>query len=163
MRGHWQRQRGGRWGPRDHEGQAQNWPPTWHSKRRLLFLRFTMMFGFLVVLIAGGMAALAFLITNLFGGGGQTAVLVWIGGLSLSFALPVLAVGLAVRAFRGIAVPLADVMTAAYHVAEGDLSARVPEGRRGGFNRLANSFNRMVEELERTDKLRRKPHRRYST
>ena len=110
-----------------------------------------------------GMAALAFLITNLFGGGGQTAVLVWIGGLSLSFALPVLAVGLAVRAFRGIAVPLADVMTAADHVAEGNLSARVPEGRRGGFNRLANSFNRMVEELERTDKLRRKPHRRYST
>ena len=109
----------------------------------------------MVVLVVGGMAALAFLVTSLFGGGGQTAVLVWIGGLSLSFALPVLAVAMAVRAFRGIAVPLADVMAAADHVADGDLSARVPEGRHGGFNRLAHSFNRMVEELERTDQLRR--------
>ena len=93
--------------------------------------------------------------SSLLGGGGQTAVLVWIGGLSLAFALPVLAVAMAVRAFRGIAAPLADVMAAADQVAEGDLSTRVPEGSRGGFDRLASSFNRMVEELERTDQMRR--------
>ena len=153
MKGRWYRQHEGRSWP--HKGRSEGWPPEWHSRRRLLFLRFTVVFGFMAVLVLGGMAALAVLVTSLFGGGGQTALLVWIGGLSLSFALPVLAIGLAVRAFRGIAAPLADVMAAADGVAEGDLSTRVPEGRHGGFGRLAYSFNRMVEELERTDQMRR--------
>ncbi len=103
------------------------------------------------------MAALAFLFTRLFGGDGQTAVLVWVGGCGLSLALPLLAVGLATRAFRGIATPLADVMAAADAVAEGDLSMRVqvPEHGPSEFGRLAESFNRMTEELERADQRRR--------
>ena len=103
------------------------------------------------------MAALAFLLTRLFGGDGQTAVLVWVGGCGLSLALPLLAVGLATRAFRGIATPLADVMAAADAVAEGDLSVRVQVSKHGPreFGRLAESFNRMTEELERADQRRR--------
>jgi two-component system OmpR family sensor kinase/two-component system sensor histidine kinase BaeS len=48
-------------------------------------------------------------------------------------------------------------MTAADAVAEGDLSARVPPPERGPgeFARLAESFNRMVAELERADRQRR--------
>ena len=109
----------------------------------------------MVLLVLGGMAALAFLLTRLFGGDVQAAVLVWIGGCGLSLALPLLAVGLAVRTFRGIARPLADVMAAADAVAQGDLSVRVPVHGRGEFDRLAESFNRMVEELERADQQRR--------
>jgi len=103
------------------------------------------------------MAALAFLLSRLFGGDGQTAVLVWLGGCGLSLALPLLAAGLAVRAFRDIATPLADVMAAADAVAKGDLSARVqvPAHGPGEFSRLAESFNRMTEELERSDQRRR--------
>ena len=101
------------------------------------------------------MAALAFLFARLFGGGGRAAVLVWFGGCGLSLALPLLAVGLAVRAFRGIATPLADVMAAADAVAGGDLSVRVRAHGPGGFGRLAQSFNRMTEELERADQRRR--------
>jgi len=103
------------------------------------------------------MAALAFLLARLFGGGGQTAVLVWVGGCGLSLALPLLAVGLAVRAFRDIATPLADVIAAADAVAEGDLRARVQVTEHGPreFSRLAESFNRMTEELERADQRRR--------
>jgi two-component system sensor histidine kinase BaeS len=82
------------------------------------------------------------------------AGLVWIAGLGLAFVLPLLAVRLAVRAFRGIATPLAGVMNAADAVAEGDLSVRVPE-QPGEFGRLAASFNHMVEELERSDRQRR--------
>lgn len=110
----------------------------------------------MVLLMLGGMAALAFLITRLFGGDGQAAVLVWVGGCGLSLALPLLAGVLAVRTFRGVATPLADVMAAADAVAEGDLSVRVqvPRGP-GDFGRLAESFNRMVEELERADQQRR--------
>jgi len=111
----------------------------------------------MILLVLGGMAALAFLFTRLSGGNGQTAVLVWIGGCSLSLALPLLAVRLAMRAFRDIATPLADVMTAADAVAEGDLSVRVPVPVHGPdeFGRLAESFNRMTEELERADQRRR--------
>ena len=79
----------------------------------------------MALLVVGGMAALAFLLSRLFGGGGQMAALVWVGGCGLSLALPLLAGILAMRAFRGIATPLADVMAAADAVAEGDLSVRV--------------------------------------
>jgi len=109
----------------------------------------------MALLTLGGMAALAFLLSRLFGGDGQAAVLVWIGGCGLALALPLLAVGLAMRAFRGVATPLADVMAAADAVAEGDLSVRVPERGPGEFGQLARSFNRMTEELERADRQRR--------
>ena len=133
------------------------WRKDWRRKRGFLFFRFAGVFGFIILLVLGGMAALAYLLTHLFGGDGQTAVLVWAGGCGLSLALPLLAATLAARAFRGIATPLADVMAAADAVAEGDLSARVPVPTHGDneFKRLAQSFNRMTEELERADQRRR--------
>jgi two-component system sensor histidine kinase BaeS len=70
-------------------------------------------------------------------------------------ALPLLAAGLAIRAFRSIATPLADVMAAADTIAKGDLSVRVPVDGPGEFSRLAESFNHMAEELERADQQRR--------
>jgi two-component system sensor histidine kinase BaeS len=109
----------------------------------------------MAVLLLGGMAALAFLVTHLFGGDRQIATLVWLGGCGLALSLPLLAAFLAVRAFRGIATPLADVMAAADAIAEGDLSVRVPVQDHAEFGRLAESFNRMTEELERADQQRR--------
>ena len=134
-------------------------PPPWmrgrRRHRRSLFARFVWIFGIIVLLVVGGMALLAWLLNRWFGGDQQTAALVWLGGCSLALALPVLAIVLASRAFRGIAAPLADVMEAANSVAEGDLSVRVSE--RGGpeFRELAHSFNRMAEELQRSDQQRR--------
>lgn len=140
-------------GPPNHTtfGQAH----VWRRKRRFLFSRFVTVFGFMALLITGGMAALAFLITHLFGGREETAILVWLGGCSLSLALPLLAVGIAMRTFRGIATPLANIMAAADAVAEGDLSIQVPEQGPGEFTRLAQSFNRMTKELARADQQRR--------
>jgi len=109
----------------------------------------------MALLVLGGMAALAFVLTRLFGGDGQTARVVWAGGCGLSLALPLAAGTLAVRAFRSIATPLVDVMAAADAVAEGNLGARVPEHGPGEFGRLARSFNRMAEELERAEQQRR--------
>ena len=136
-------------------GEPVEWAQSWRGKRGKLFVRFAAVFGFMALLIMGGMAILAFLITQLFGGGGQTAVLVWIGGLGLVMALPTLAVTMAVRAFRSIATPLADLMAAADDVAAGNLSVRVREHGPGEFRRMAGSFNRMAGELERTDRQRR--------
>jgi signal transduction histidine kinase len=125
--------------------------------RRHLFFSFIAFFGVVALLVLGGMAALAFLFSRLLGGDGQTAVLVWVTGCGLALALPLLAAAVAVRAFRGIATPLADVMGAAGAVAEGDLGARVPVPEHGPqeFARLAVSFNRMAEELQRADQQRR--------
>ena len=141
--------------PRDHGFPRR--PRARRLERRFLFLRFAGVFGFIALLMLGGMAALAFLFTRLFGGSGQTAVLVWVGGCGLSLALPLLAGLVARRAFRDIATPLADVMAAADAVAGGDLSVRVPVSEHGPheFSRLAQSFNHMTEELEQADQRRR--------
>jgi signal transduction histidine kinase len=143
------------WGAWHHGHEFPGWRPGWRRKRGGLFFRFAGVFGFMALLVLGGMAALAFVLTRLFGGDRQTATLVWAGGCGLSLALPLAAGTLAVRAFRSIATPLVDVMAAADAVAEGDLSARVPEHGPGEFGRLARSFNRMAEELERADQQRR--------
>ena len=72
---------------------------------------------------------------------------------------PILIIGALIyfgnRAFRQMGTPLANVMTAADAVAEGDLSVRVPERGPGEIRRLSESFNRMVDELARADQQRR--------
>jgi two-component system sensor histidine kinase BaeS len=139
----------------DHHGDFEHWGRPSRGKRGCLFFRLVIVFGLVGVLVAGGMAALAFVFTRLFAGDTQTAVMVWISGCSLSVALPLMAVGLAVWAFAGIARPLADVVTAAEAVATGDLSVRVSAQGHGDFDRLARVFNHMVEELEAADRQRR--------
>lgn len=149
------------WG---HGGEIPPWmhdgiPPPWRRRRRhvrrALFVRLAMMFGVIALLVAGGMALLAWLFSRLTGGGQQAAAMVWVGGCGLALALPILAAWVASRAFRGIAAPLADVMGAADAVAGGDLSVRVPERGNPEFRQLARSFNRMAGELQRSDQNRR--------
>jgi two-component system OmpR family sensor kinase/two-component system sensor histidine kinase BaeS len=148
-----------RWGPPGgdwHGWRRGGWHKPWPRQRPgALFFRFLGIFGFLALLVIGGMAVLAFLFSQVFGGDGNTALLTWVAGCGLALGLPLLAVAVAVRAFRGIATPLADVMTAAEAVAGGDLSVRVQEEGPGEFSRLARSFNRMTRELERADEQRR--------
>jgi two-component system OmpR family sensor kinase/two-component system sensor histidine kinase BaeS len=142
---------------RRHWAAPRKWRRHHHPRRGPLFLRFVVIFGGMALLVVGGMAALANLLAQLFGGGTETTVLTWAGGCGLSLALPLLAGLLALRVFRGVATPLADVMAAADAVAAGDLSARVPVPEEGPdpFSNLAESFNRMAEALERSDRQRR--------
>ncbi|MBN1814295.1 MAG: HAMP domain-containing histidine kinase [Anaerolineae bacterium] len=149
------------WGPppweywRHHHRDFRKWRKEMRRKRGGLFFRFVGAFGCLTMLIVGGMAALAFLLSRLFEGSGKMAVTLWLGSCGLALALALLAGLLGRRTFRDIATPLADVMTAADAVAEGDLSVRVEEDKPGEFGQLARSFNRMVGELERSDQQRR--------
>lgn len=138
-----------RWGP------PAEFRSDWHGKRRKLFLRFVGMFLMLVVFFLLGMAGLAFLLTNLFGGSGQATALVWVLGCGMAIAFPFIMGVIAMRTFRNTVTPLAKVMAAADAVAEGDFSVRVPEQGAGEFGRLSRSFNRMVLELERADQQRR--------
>jgi len=127
----------------------------WNRRSGCLFARFVLFVGFIILLFLGGLAAAAFLLTRLFGGDGQIAVMVWIAGCGLALALPVLAIALGARAFRRYATPLVGVMEAADAVAEGDFSVRLAEEGSSDFRQLARSFNRMTQELDRTERQRR--------
>jgi two-component system sensor histidine kinase BaeS len=142
---------GGSWQDWDHK--HFQWPQSARRQRGIFFLRFLGIFGLMVVLVLGGMAAFAYLLSQLFDGSGRLAAMVWVVGCGLSLVLPLMAGVVALIVFRGIATPIADVMSAVDAVAGGDLSVRVPEPEHGPgeFRRLANSFNRMTETLERLD------------
>lgn len=140
-----------------HRHSPDDWPLAWRQRRGRLFIRFFGLFALIVVLFLGGMASLAFLLSHLMRGEGRIAVLVWFSACGLALFLSMLAGSIAIRAFRRVATPLADIMAAADAVAEGDLSVRVPVPQRGPdeFTQLVSSFNRMTEELERSDQRRR--------
>jgi two-component system OmpR family sensor kinase/two-component system sensor histidine kinase BaeS len=110
---------------------------------------------FISLIFVAGIGGLAYLFTTLLGGSEETALLVWLAGCGLAFALPLLAGLVAIRSFRRFADPLAQVMAGADSVAEGDFTVRVPERGPGEFRQMAHSFNRMVTELEHQDRLRR--------
>lgn len=125
------------------------------NKRRFMFMRFALFFGtilglFLTALIV--VLALLFQPLHTVLPRPQVLLLV-LCGVPLSFtALAAVFGGLA---FRRIGSPVADVMAAADAVAEGNLSVRVREDIPGEFGRLAQSFNRMTSELERSEHQRR--------
>lgn len=129
--------------------------PAWHHKRRLIFRRFLRILIFIGLLFFGGSAVVSLIVTRFFGADGNTAAQIWLGICGLMMIVPILAMGLGMRAWRGIATPIANVMVAADAVADGNLSVRVPEEGPGEFTRLAHSFNRMTAELARSDEQRR--------
>jgi len=96
---------------------------------------------------------LGFVISD--GGAAVSPVLALLVICGLPLLLVLLAVGIGSWAFRGMGTPLANIMAAADAMAEGDLSVRTPEQGPGELRRLARSFNRMAEELERAEQRRR--------
>lgn len=139
--------------------------PDWRRRRGRLFFRFAGLFGLLMMLILCAAFALLAPLTRHTDGQGRLPIIFLASGVALLITLPGLIVAIAVRAFRNVATPLAQVMDAADRVAEGDLSARVPddnpsdlgrgESRYSEFRRLAHSFNHMVQELQLADQRRR--------
>jgi two-component system sensor histidine kinase BaeS len=154
-KGFWKHRKWGHPRPLGPWAHHHRFRPEWRRRRRLLFARLAAVFGFIFLLVLAGMAVLAALLARVSQTGRHTAGLLWIMGCGLALALPLLAAALAARTFRGVTTPLADVMAAADTVAAGDLTVRVETGAHGEFGRLARSFNRMTEELERADRQRR--------
>lgn len=141
------------WGefpPKRHRLGHRLHPAHWrHSKERFLFRRFFRP-ALLVLLLALAGFGLASLLL-------QDTPVRWgrpIIGMAIFLVLSLLAVFSLVRIFRRLAAPLVTVMSAADSVARGDFAVRVPEDYPGEFGNLATSFNRMVEELARSEKRR---------
>ncbi len=152
--------------PEEHQPPWMKHEPPWskgHSSQHrpgCLFFRFLFFFGFVFLLLLGGMVFMALTVTRLVAVDGvqtkQTAVFVLLGGCGLAIFLPLLGVALAATAFRNIAKPLSDVMAAADKVADGDLSVRLnEENKQNQFAQLAHSFNHMTAELQIADQQRR--------
>ena len=74
---------------------------------------------------------------------------------SLPFLVPIIGMLIGSLGVRRWVNPLADVMSAAESLAEGDFSVRVQEKGDQEFLKLAKSFNHMAEELERSETQRR--------
>ena len=133
------------------------------NKSRFLWLRFIGFFLFLALplLITGGVLGTIFRYRYFFPDDAHFSMpMMRTMPIGLLFCgLPLLIMGLlafwGIRSFRKVGTPLADVMTAADAVAEGDLSVRVPERGPGEIRRLSESFNRMVDELASADQQRR--------
>lgn len=148
--------------PRHRYWQPGDGPPPWsptHLQRSRrphgMFLRIAAALIALFIL-TGGASAIASHIWANASGTHQPYTYFWvlrICGLALGIPMLILFVGS--RIFRSYAVPLADIMDAAEEVAAGNLQVRVKERGSREFQQLAGSFNRMTEELARTDQQRR--------
>lgn len=141
------------WGPQP--GHRPPWQHGWGGRRRRIFRGVGCAVGMMALLVLGGMAGLAFLLTLFYGGDGHTTLLVWLGGVGLALGLPLLAALVGLRTVRGFVLPLTDILAVIDAAAEGDLSVRVQERGRGEMERLSRAFNRMLGELERTERQRR--------
>lgn len=140
------------------------WPhdlPDWRRRRRKVFVRFVGLLGMLAMLVmCVALVTLAASLMHMERVGPldrpvRLPGMFWVGGIGLFIILPLLMGAVAVRTFRYVATPLAQVMDAADRVAEGDLGVRLPDRGSGEFGRLARSFNRMVQELQLADQRRR--------
>jgi signal transduction histidine kinase len=124
-------------------------------KRRFLLWRFAFMFLPIMLLFVVGLGVILSIVfrpLNQMLPRPEMIALV-ICGIPAAFVLSALILGGLI--FRRIGTPLADLMSAADAVAEGDLSIRVRENVPGEFGQLARSFNRMTAELERAETRRR--------
>ena len=74
----------------------------------------------------------------------------------ISILLGILTLVIGLLLMRRVITPLSEVIAAAQAVSQGDLTARVPvQTRDDDLSTLSDNFNRMADELERSDKQRR--------
>src|SRR5215208_4489972 len=133
------------WWPED-----EPWPPPGRSDRRGGFLRKV---GCFFGAIIGLMIAASVLGAIFSGGPGRHG-----GGPSWGFFVLILMIGGLFFVWRTVnrtAAPIAEVMSAADRVADGDYAVRVETRANGEVGRLVESFNAMTSRLEVNETQRR--------
>ncbi len=136
----------------DHHIPFSNHRRAWQpNKEKFVFNRFfgLMMSGLFLIVVG---VILATIILNKLSG--RTLVLIIVGTFLSVMILGV--IPFIAREVKRITTPIVEVMSAADLVADGDFSIRVTEDYSGEFKKLAESFNRMVKELEEADARRRR-------
>jgi signal transduction histidine kinase len=107
-------------------------------------------FGFAMLFI-GGTAAILYWAFSEFAGVRN----IWLLLCGAPFAVAILALFTIFNLYTRFGKPLGQIFNAIDAVAEGDLSVRVPENKSDMFSELVNRFNKMLNELERSDQQRR--------
>jgi len=131
------------------------WQKNLRGKQRSVFRVFFLFFLLIMAFSSMGVGALLWLLFQWIGGNSPTLLTLWLVGPGVFLAFMILMGAAGTWFFRQFGSPLAAVMAAADAVADGDLTVRVPVRGPREFARLAISFNRMVEELQRSDQQRR--------
>lgn len=119
--------------------------------RRRFFVRFA---PFVLLMLAGLVAVaslIVWLVASLLGAQASTIFL----GLLVLLVVAIVARGL-VRAVRGSAEPIVDLVEAAERLEAGDYAARVRERGPREVRSLVRAFNAMAERLAETDEQRRR-------
>jgi signal transduction histidine kinase len=125
-----------------------------------MFLRFAGGLLVFILLIGGAIGLVSHIISSGTGPGAGDGpnlprFFFFLRTCGMVLIIPIIFIAISSRVWRSWAAPLADIMDAAEEVATGNLQVRVHERGSRDFQRLASSFNRMTEELARTDQQRR--------
>jgi two-component system OmpR family sensor kinase/two-component system sensor histidine kinase BaeS len=123
--------------------------------RRFIFWRFAMVFGAIALLFLAALAIITFFWFRPWEPGFHRPGAFFLVACGVPLVFLAMASLLGSWAFRRIGSPIAEIMSAAEAVAEGELDVRVHENYPGQWGRLASSFNRMTAELARTEQQRR--------
>ncbi len=121
----------------------------WRGGRR--FFPFAIFFFGTIMLFTGGIAAILYWVFSEYAGVRN----IWLLLCGAPFALVILALITVITLYNRFGRPLSQIFNAIDSVAEGDLSARVPENNSDMFSELFKRFNKMASELERSDQQRR--------
>lgn len=130
----------------DGEGTPGPSPEQWAVMRRRFVGGAVLLVAVVVTMVVSLGAVLGRLVLS--GDGGRPSTLAGVG-------LLVVLVALAARLTFRWARPVHGVMEAADRVADGDLTARAPDGGPRAVRRLARSFNTMADRLQADDDRRR--------
>lgn len=108
------------------------------------------------VILVGGALLLIISLVRLALNAGQSESYIIIGiGIVLLVGIAATATHVGRRTFKTVASPMAELLSAAEAVKNGDLSVRIPETNSRHFSGVVNTFNAMVSSLERADQQRR--------
>ncbi len=128
-------------------------PQTDSSERRseFRFLPVILFLLFAIMLFVGGSAAVSYLIFSEYTGIRN----IWLLVCGAPFILAVLGLFAVYTLYSRFGRPLRQILHAIDSVGEGNLSVRVPEDNSPQFGELIKRFNKMVSDLERSDRQRR--------
>ena len=124
-------------------------PRKWRGGRR--FFPFAFFFFGILMLFTGGTAAILYWVFSEYAGVRN----IWLLLCGAPVALVTLAFFTIFTLYNRFGKPLGQLFNTIDSVAEGNLSARVPDNNSDMFSELNKRFNKMVSELERAEQQRR--------
>lgn len=124
-------------------------PKRFRGRRR--FFPFFPLFFLVAVFFIGGTAALFYLLFSEYVGVRN----IWLLVCGAPFVVFIIIIITIFNLYMRFGKPLENLFNTIDSVAEGNLTARVPDSKSDMFSELIKRFNKMVGELERADKQRR--------